>query len=746
MAYRFAFCTLAPVVVLTTVISLLGVLRILRVFIVAALFFGVFIVQLLRMYNPFPGIVYQLHCISNKTLTWKRLLLKMGTGIRTGVKEGARSVLNRTRGDRLKYVFLIAALVYGTVYFSYTALQLHSYGASDQYTHSAWLYALINGTIYPKGVYPEGMHCIEYVLSCLFGIRAHSVNLFLAGVHSHAVLLSAYIMMRELFRWRFTPVIALWTFLTLRFTSVAVISSVSRLAWTLPQEFAFTAVFLSACSLMRFLKRRPSEREVRGMRAFSPRNLMRDEDLPIFMLAVCVTIVVHFYATIMAIFICLGVFAVNILRHFRWKKLLQAVITALLALVIAVAPMGIALAAGYGLQGSMRWAIAVTKGGEQAWAEGNYDPSKNYLEAETEENPEVIVGEPAQESVSQMIAERAGIIYEETFDKLYPGQRGWTLCVFTLVTALVSALGTVIILLLRPALIKAGKKLPSRSMFAGYLTSSATLIILMISYAPRLFGLPILISGSRLGLLIALFAVIVSLCIPDFLLSFLDGKVSVHLLNAFSAAVCVAAVAVIVYTGCYHGYLYNEQSRYPAAVDLTERIVLNMPQNMYTIVSTTDEYYQMIGSGYHEELLDFVEKRHDREYTLPTPYIFVFLEKKPLHYVQILFASGPEWLGNESYADVVRQYREDVCVYPDILHGETSPEIAKERLHNKGTRSGIAAALDTREILESRAIEWMEAFSYSHPQDGSVVYEDDRFMCYCVLQNPYSLFNLGIVD
>ena len=743
VSYRFAFCSLVTPLLLTTVISLLGIAHLLHAAVVGVLFYGIFLVRLLQYRNPFPEMRRKFLHIQNGTLTWQRVLLNAGLGLLRCVSKLAAALWRRTAGKRIRYAMLLLALLYGTVYFSFTALQFHSYGASDQYVHHAWIYALTEGTIYPKGIYPEGMHCVIYTLSTMFGIRIYSVNLFLAGIHAHATLLAAYLMMREIFHSKFTPIFALVTVLSVNLLSVVSVSAMSRIGWTLPQELAFPAVFLCAYSLIRFLESPDVPAGTKLAHALSPRTLLRDENLTILLLAVAVTLAVHFYATIMAVFICAVAFIVYLLRAFHWKKLLQLIPTVMLALVIAVAPMAIALAAGYQFQGSIHWAIAVTKGGEKSWAEGTYDRSAPNPEKKDTES----AGEEDTRSTFVKIKDWVWTLYYGTWQQIYPGERGFWLCILTLTTAAVSGVFAVAHAALRRRRKRRGENGDTApGCFTGYLCASGSLLLMILEYDPSLAGLPIFISGSRLCFIIELFGVMVCFCVFDLLLYYARRRVSQQSEDIVSAAVCFGIYALLIFTGHFHGYLYNELTRYPEMVDLLERITLYAPRDMYTVVSTTDEYYQLLGYGFHEETIDFVDRRQDRTYTIPTPYFFVFVEKAPLYYGQILFSSGPDWIAGDGYEEVIKKHREDVSTYPAIIHGETSADIAEKPFSAFSRRSDAASTLENREIMESQAIQWLEVFSNAHPQDGSIVYEDEHFLCYCVHQNEQCLFSLGIVD
>lgn len=58
---------------------------------------------------------------------------------------------------------------------------------------------LLNGTPFYEGIYPEAMHCFIYAMRVLFGVKIYSSQLFLAGIHVAVFLVSAYLLLKELF-------------------------------------------------------------------------------------------------------------------------------------------------------------------------------------------------------------------------------------------------------------------------------------------------------------------------------------------------------------------------------------------------------------------------------------------------------------------------------------------------------------------------------------------------------------------
>ena len=191
--------------------------------------------------------------------------------------------------------------------------------------------------------------------------------------------------------------------------------------------------------------------------------------------------------------------------------------------------------------------------------------------------------------------------------------------------------------------------------------------------------------------------------------------------------------------GIFHGYLYYELTRYNAVVMVTQDITDKFPENSYTIVSTTDELYQVIEQGRHEELLTFLNRVNGSGYTLPTEYIFVYVEKRPIQYAQSHFFTGPDWLAEEKYTSYYTTY---FSAGNSINASEISREQAEKEMMTFSKLSQTYSNLDSRTILESKAYEWCRKFEASYPQEMKVYYEDENFCCYMIRQNTYRLYQL----
>ena len=146
----------------------------------------------------------------------------------------------------------------------------------------------------------------------------------------------------------------------------------------------------------------------------------------------------------------------------------------------------------------------------------------------------------------------------------------------------------------------------------------------------------------------------------------------------------------------------------------------------------------------------FVEKCSDTEYTLPSEYVFIYVEKKPLLYAQAHFFEGPFWMGQEKYSEIYwKKYSKK---FPDSGASQ-APEIKTSEISDAAAQSDIVESenewlsykqLENRTILESKAYECCQWFAETYPQAMKVYYEDEDFVCYYFRQNTGTLYNLGI--
>lgn len=781
-SFCFAFCPTVQVVLVNTLVLGLGLLHILRPWVFRVLFYGIFLAALLRRYHFGKEHLHLLKRLITGTYGYKLFALHVRQQIFAFFGRVRNRFLQFMKGHWIEYISLSAVLFFGIVYFTYGVFQDYSYGFGDMYTHSAWIYRLTQGQIFSSGVYPEAMHCFVYAVRELFGVSIYSTMLFLAGIHNIVFFVCVYLFLREIFRWRFTPILAMMAFFTLDVVCINEIFSMSRLQWTLPQEFGFFTMFVCVTFLMKYLRsdhRVPLEwvnpfiffknkiGRVRIRELPEPVRELRekeyavkytkgywDRNLFLFMMALCASLTVHFYPTIMAFFLCLAVVPTAIGKIFHPRRLIPLCVTAVYGILIAVVPMAGALASGIPFQGSIGWAVNIINGtdgesnsnivldqetgeeitGDITFQFGN-DKTQNEEPAEengtdTGEHP-AVDSQPAEkvpllQRLRSFIDEKGRALYYDGYVTLYREDRARWIVGSTIAGLVIWLIGKVFC---------RGKRLDS------YLTIILCSVFFMMLYCASSLGLPSLIAGARLCSMEQLLILAMMFVPLDAVMQLLTMIGAEGIWSVLGLLLTAGIYIGSMELGIFHGYLYFELTRFNSAVMTTQSIIRTLPRETYTICSTTDEIYQIVEYGWHEELTNFVNQSRSGDYTIPTRYLFLYVEKTPIEYAQSHFFAGPRWLAWQRYPEY---YNSFVSQCPEITTSEITPQLAAEAPLAFPNRSSVYGNLVSRTYVEARIQEWVEEFSRLYPHEVHVYYEDENFVCYYFEQNPYKLYQLSI--
>lgn len=673
----FSFCVTVQIVVINTVVLVLGLLGILNTGAVAIIFYGIFLSAVLRKRRS------------------KRLL--EGNG--------------RIRPHRFpkvtgEMILLIVVLGFGTLYFSYGAFRIHSYGVYDVFLHHGWVNKLAEGKIFPDGIYPEGMHCFIYCLYALFGIRIYSSMLYFQSIHITAFFLSAYVLLREVFHWRYSPIFALGLYMVLDIFGG---HSMYRLSLTLPMEFGLHTQFLCGAYFIRYMKD-------------SGPVLRKKTDLFLFMMALAASIVSHYYTTMMAFIICASFALIYIGKLFRPACLLPLMVSVFLGCLFGTIPILGAMAKGIPFQGSINWALNQTTVSSAAGkTEEGMEIAGGPLDL-TAKDWEVVEKLPG---IGQKLAKGAikteyfiKEMYENGYQKMYEPERGVRIFRITVLMLIFCILSR------RRNFKFIGKA--KREYFAIILISFIS-VFFCASYVEKSWGVPAIIPEHRFcaeGFLMT-YAVIM---MPADILFFVASHFKCQYIWKALSYVLPAGIYILASSqNNFHEFLCYSLNRYDAAAGVTESIIKEFPKNSYTIVSPIEETFQVALYGTHEEIWEFLKKSEGEKYMLPTEYIFIYIEKKPIEYHQMYFFNGPKWLGIDPKSQ--------------IRATEISKEAAEEDLEEYiepiwGPYAG------GRTVLESKAYEWCRAFSKRFPSALNVYYEDEAFVCYYLKQDtdePYDL-------
>ena len=739
--FKFSFCLVAMVNIISTAVVFLGLTHTLNVWVVRVLFYGVFVFFLIKDITISKKKIRAIKYFSSGTMGRKTFIKKTIASFFKRAKFTAKNIAKNFKGHIFEYVLIIVSVMYAMLYFSWNAFQSYSYGALDMYVHNSWIYGLVNGEVYSAGIYPEAFHSVIYLIYAVFGIRIYSILLFLAGINIAVIIVSAYILLKELFKWRYSSIIALVLFLILDVKGSYPVVGMSRLSWSVPQEFGFPMFFLCGAFLLRYLKNSKKE----------PFKKFFNENLLVFLLAIAGSISIHFYVTIMAFFLCLMIAIAFAPKFIKNKTFAKIAIGVAIGIFISIMPMVISFWGGKKFQGSLKWALDYMKNSKMSY-EREIIIKEKVCELLTFDNDTanaatatgILTSLKKNSDSALRTAERAkkiskiSNIYDQTYVFMFGKGRAALILVFEILIVLLW-----LALKIYAIIKKRDDDEVDVGRYDGYLAIVLIGIMFILLNNFHSLGFPEIFETGRLCALTQLLALAVLFVPLDLIMSFPSLNIPSLAASITAGGVLILQIILTVATGNYHGYLFSWLERYNSAVKCAISITEDMGKNNFTIISPTEELYQIIQYGYHEEMVSFLDMAKSGEpYSIPSEYVFIFVEKKPIQYHQYHFASGPAWLASEKYTDYLDTLVPIVSREPYIVSAEIKEEYAENDYGFIFTYDSYKV-IGLRTILESKMYDWCQQFDKAFPGELHTYYEDEDFVCYYFKQNPRNNFDLS---
>lgn len=684
-------------------------------------------------------------------------------------------------------VTIVFLWMYGT-----KKLEIFGYTASDMPVHNYWINAMGNGinnpennNIFVAGVYPFGFHCVIYYLHTVFKFETYVLMRIFSLVQLlfiHYVLLA---FLRGCCKARYFPYGAVLVYILAAFWGT---NSYLRYYSTLPQEFGMIFILPSIYFLFQFFEAR--KREVQNSGNFKAKKKkdkklkaekntsqkfktgkrggqrFRKEKKQIqklqessmkyligFAMSFSLTFSAHFYDTIVAGVLCIGIAVGYAFRLFKKAYFGRVMLAGILSILIAILPLGVAFAMGTPLEGSLYWAMGVISGekDEEPPSDNQADIEKetsrqpqtenNGQDSEatsTDTSPSGITGgstgdiqntaedaspsgHPPDKGILQKLADKAQNLKEKavhfkniirTAVKSNVFSRGSdSLCNFAFVCMGIMAIFGIFYLL--------GE---DKEYGAVLLSISSGIFFMMILLASGKLGLPSLLETGRCSLYTSyLLPAAPVLALDALLCTLFDQKKKEIKRNAISLLISVSWVLILTAAG---------KVRFPSDVPALEalesndaiicltNIIKENKEGTYTICSANDELRMVEDYGYFYEIVNFLREMEGEDaeeiLTIPTEYVYFFIEKVPIDYT-VSYARSGQTISHEG---------------------------ASHRLPSGGGLSLYQAK--NRWILMSRMYYWAQAFQKLYENEMKVYYESDAFICYQVKQNPYRLFDFSI--
>lgn len=724
-------------------------------------------------------------------------LLRVRVGIWHLLKRGVRALFSRI-GRNFIDIVLVTILTAGICYIYGTNLLQHfGYCASDLPVHNYWVNYLGRNKIFVAGIYPFGFHCVIYYLHEVFAIPTYvllRVFCIVQNLMFHYALLA---FARYCCKSKFAPYVGVYIYV---FLQVFGESTFLRFFSTLPQEFGMIFILPSIYYLFAFFERKKESEELEKKRQaeeeellpLSEESIIRIEErgivktsvdsqveevveqaapkrrlfkrtvkeqkirIPLkekikamtgsagfwylagFAVSFGMTLSAHFYDTMIAGLLCIGIACGYSFRLFRPKYLGKVMLTGIISIFIAILPMLIAFAMGTPLQGSLGWGMKVISG-ENKEDFVQVAPVQNQESAEdTSANAEGSAGIDLSEGGQQTggaqnrtetMSDGSFVVHqkslpEKVISKLKTAVEAFwnVMSVYIILDSYpifqIFLVGSMVLLALLSLIFFLVRQ---TDYAARCLSLSAGMVALSILQASDKLGLPTLMDETRTCIFYVYVLVATwSLCVDGVLQLTFGWFKKKWILNTVSL---VVLTAVAVY-GDQAGLMRTPRDT-PAlqtneAILCLTNILHDNKDFTWTICSANDELLMGEDYGYHHEvhtfLRDLERKGRTHSVTIPTSKVYFFIEKIPVMYGQAYRGGEPEI--SAVFADEPLPVGAGISMYQGI----------------------------NRLIEMSKLYEWAQDFAELYPNDVKIYYESDNFVCYCVEQDLYRPFNFAIED
>ena len=599
------------------------------------------------------------------------------------------------------------------------------YGASDIPVHNYWINGLIQNNIYIAGIYPMGMHCMLYYLATMLGIPVYVTLRLFWLVQYTMIAVMILLFLKGHCKTRFLPYLGPRIFVGAKYF---VYISYSRYGATLPQEYGMLYILPSIFFIMEFFKTRREELKagINRIRCTSSWYLLG------FAMSFSLTLSSHFYDTIIAGIICIGIVFGYWFWFWRKEYFFRIMLSGILSILMAFLPMAAAFLTGKSLQGSMYWAmnviglrdytvlifriicigvVAITVGGIVFLMRGI---KSGKISLEDKAVPAHSLFNKLNSLLFNLIA-LVGVLwvgwkYRET---ILWGCKQNAFALDDMNWVLYGIGAALCIGLIQRYLID-----PMRG--AGIFTMVIAEIILGLMLVSGALGWPMLMEPYRVCIYFAYL-------IPVIIVMTMDGAVNILLiarLPRIQQAIGLVLTALVLFYSMDYDWIRGSFGG--GGLEMNEAILCttnilkdNKGQNhTWTIVSANDELRMIEEYGRHTETIEFLEDmerwNRTKEVTIPTEKVYFYIEKKPLNY-----ANG---------------------------YGGKIPVVSEEQAEQDlPVNSGINAYNGPdRSVTMSRMYYWAQKFQELYPNEMKVYYENDRFVCYYIEQNVYRLYNFAI--
>ncbi len=651
---------------------------------------------------------------------------------------------------------VLALIVLVSYMYGYNSIKNYGYLASDIAVHNYWINAMSENNIFVAGVYPHGFHCVIYFLHAVFGIKTMTLLRLFTMTSAVYIHMTLWAFIRYITKSRYASYAAVVIYVAVDFLNG---SDYGRYSCNLPQEFGMIFILPTLYFLFEYMKHERTR--ARKDRHYKARKWY---ELTGAAFSFSLTIAVHFYGTMILALFCVGVAVAYILRIFRPRFFLRLMAALIAGVVIAALPMGVSIAQGNTFQGSIGWGLSIISGSgsssssssssnenttasasssssdnaSTAASSGGTDTSNTASSADNgtststgDSSASVTQTETASsqqaaqnttvKKAKKPLSERIASAFNVLFNGLKERLRDYVLIKYTDIWAIIMPVSLMAVFIYGFVLAVVERKNYDSDYGCMYMAVSVGVMFVLAIIMARYLKLPSIMDVSRGRIYyMYMYAIIIGIVldiIPKIMSCFISRQ---WIYNLISLVISAAAASVLFgFYGMRAPAVTTRSSlmQTNGAVYCLYKILDEHPDDdNWTIVSPTDELRMLDGRGYHYELNVFVRYlRRMTKFTIPTKYVYIYIEKVPLDYTVPGKYSGM-FVSTEGAS----------LWYTDSYTGNSM---------YKG---------DSRYIMMSKMYYWAKRYREVYPEDFTVYYEDDEFICYKLEQNTSFLNNLMV--
>jgi len=691
------------------------------------------------------------------TLGTKSLKMIIMSVLRRFVFGSAKKILRFLKCYNVELIFISILVLLVSYFYGTNALVNYGYGASDLPVHNYWINGMSQNKVFIAGVYPHGFHCIIYYMHEVFGFDTYILLRLFTLTSVLYIHLALFATIKGLTKSRYSSYAAVIIYISVDYLKSG---CYSRYIADLPQEYGMIFILPTVYFLIQFFfYEKENTKSLKWVDTaykekklwyriryrFRYRNIFDRygrESLFFAALSFSLTIAVHFYGTFIAGLFCVAIVFGFLGRFIKPRYMLKLIAAFLLGVIIAVIPMAASVMQGNKLQGSIGWGLSVinssksttnqentnntdNKQNEQQTQNSNATSSTENIQNPTDHsqasegttNSAQTDNNSVQEEEKKGFIERITNLCVTAFQEWVKGINDSVLKDYGFIYVILMLLGCGFMILFGIGLKIAGQYIYGST----YITVALGNLFIHVMFISKTFGLPALMDQNRCR-------IYMMYCMPVFVAMLLDvvtGLVHDLIKNSYVHNILSLERGVIVCIVLYLLFGFREPARISeettlernGAIQCLYNIMKEHDDQTWTIVSANDELRMIDDRGWHVEIYEFLKRlKNTSRYNIPTKYVYFYVEKKPVDYMKKYDKSG-QMISREGA-------------------GKPLPDAA----------SGLSIyQAELRWMVMSKMYYWAQEYMRLYPNDFSVFYEDDLFVCYKLVQNPSNLNNL-IID